>query len=176
MQNEIPKSFFLSTKKWINCLSETNPVDSREKSGYITCGGAFIQRLRWLWRRRRRWWWWLQMRAQRAAEKSLAGCLPSLASAASVEAEAVVATAAISAAVASTAAAAARWRPASQLGGYRLQRWRRPSFLARVPSFLASVTELVVSSFTLSSFLARVTDLVSARFRLRPATCRRRKM
>ena len=36
-RTKLRKSFILSTKKWIKCLPGKNPVNSREKSGDITC-------------------------------------------------------------------------------------------------------------------------------------------
>ena len=37
------KSFILSTKKWIRCFPGKNPVNSREKSGDITCCAGNLQ-------------------------------------------------------------------------------------------------------------------------------------
>ena len=39
-RTKFQKSFILSTKKWIECLTEKNPVNSRGKSGDITSSSA----------------------------------------------------------------------------------------------------------------------------------------
>ena len=36
-RTKFQKSFILSTKKWIKCFPEKNPVNARRKSGDITC-------------------------------------------------------------------------------------------------------------------------------------------